>query len=204
MNEKNVLSNLIWRFSERFLAKGISLLVQIILARLLAPEVFGTVAIVMTITTVLQVFVDSGFGTALIQKKEADDLDFSSVFYFNMASCLLLYGILLPFAVILSLPAGIMGAFVSQKIAGLENNIYFQIALVMLVGLLAKNAILIVEFALQSRKHGKTVVQAAVEGAKARLRPILMTSFAFILGLMPLVFAQGVGVIGNRSIATGA
>lgn len=111
---------------------------------------------------------------------------------------------MLPFAVILSLPAGIMGAFISQKIAGLENNIYFQIALVMLVGLLAKNAILIVEFALQSRKNGNGVVQAAIEGAKARLRPILMTSFAFILGLMPLVFAQGVGVVGNRSIATGA
>ncbi|HLT64951.1 MAG TPA: efflux RND transporter permease subunit [Flavobacterium sp.] len=111
---------------------------------------------------------------------------------------------LLPMAVILSLPTGIMGAFVSQKIAGLENNIYFQIALVMLVGLLAKNAILIVEFALQRRKQGLTVVQAAVEGAKARLRPILMTSFAFILGLMPLVFAGGVGYIGNRSIGTGA
>ena len=111
---------------------------------------------------------------------------------------------LLPFAVILSLPAGIMGAFLSQKVAGLENNIYFQIALVMLVGLLAKNAILIVEFALQRRMHGESIVQAAVDGAKARLRPILMTSFAFILGLMPLVFASGVGFIGNRSIGTGA
>ena len=111
---------------------------------------------------------------------------------------------MLPFAVILSLPAGIMGAFVSQKFAGLENNIYFQIALVMLVGLLAKNAILIVEFALHNRKLGSSVVKAAVDGAKARLRPILMTSFAFILGLMPLVFAKGVGVVGNRSIATGA
>ena len=111
---------------------------------------------------------------------------------------------MLPFAVILSLPTGIMGAFLSQKVAGLENNIYFQIALVMLVGLLAKNAILIVEFALQRRKHGETIVQAAIDGAKARLRPILMTSFAFILGLMPLVFAGGVGYIGNRSIGTGA
>lgn len=111
---------------------------------------------------------------------------------------------LLPFAVILSLPAGIMGAFLSQKVAGLENNIYFQIALVMLVGLLAKNAILIVEFALQRRMHGESIIQAAVDGAKARLRPILMTSFAFILGLMPLVFASGVGFIGNRSIGTGA
>ncbi|HLW62028.1 MAG TPA: efflux RND transporter permease subunit [Flavobacterium sp.] len=111
---------------------------------------------------------------------------------------------MLPFAVLLSLPTGIMGAFLSQKVAGLENNIYFQIALVMLVGLLAKNAILIVEFALQRRKHGDSIVKAAIDGAKARLRPILMTSFAFILGLMPLVFASGVGYIGNRSIGTGA
>jgi HAE1 family hydrophobic/amphiphilic exporter-1 len=111
---------------------------------------------------------------------------------------------ILPLSVILSLPAGIMGAYVSQKIAGLENNIYFQIALVMLVGLLAKNAILIVEFALQRRQHGETIAQAAINGAISRLRPILMTSFAFILGLMPLVFAKGVGYIGNRSVGTGA
>jgi len=111
---------------------------------------------------------------------------------------------LLPFAVILSLPTGIMGAFLAQKYAGLENNIYFQIALVMLVGLLAKNAILIVEFALQRRQHGESIAESAINGAKARLRPILMTSFAFILGMMPLVFAKGVGDIGNRSIGTGA
>lgn len=111
---------------------------------------------------------------------------------------------LLPFAVIFSLPTGIMGAFLAQKLAGLENNIYFQIALVMLVGLLAKNAILIVEFAVQRRKHGETIAESAINGAKARLRPILMTSFAFILGLMPLVFAKGVGDVGNRSIGTGA
>lgn len=111
---------------------------------------------------------------------------------------------MLPFAVILSLPTGIMGAFIAQKLAGLENNIYFQIALVMLVGLLAKNAILIVEFAVQRRRHGESIVESAINGAKARLRPILMTSFAFILGLMPLVFAGGVGYIGNRSIGTGA
>lgn len=111
---------------------------------------------------------------------------------------------LLPLSVILSLPAGIMGAFWAQKLAGLENNIYFQIALVMLVGLLAKNAILIVEFAIQGRRKGQSIAQSAISGAKARLRPILMTSFAFILGLMPLVFATGVGYVGNRSIATGA
>ena len=110
----------------------------------------------------------------------------------------------LPFAVLLSVPCGMMGAYLSQWLAGLENNIYFQIALIMLVGLLAKNAILIVEFALQRRVHGMSIVQAAIDGAKARLRPILMTSFAFILGLMPLVFATGVSSAGNRSVATGA
>ncbi|WP_338732417.1 efflux RND transporter permease subunit [Mangrovimonas cancribranchiae] len=111
---------------------------------------------------------------------------------------------LLPLAVILSLPLGVFGAFFSTKIMGLENNIYFQIALIMLVGLLAKNAILIVEFALQRRRHGEGLVDAAIHGAKARLRPILMTSFAFILGLMPLVLAKGVGAEGNNSIGTGA
>jgi len=111
---------------------------------------------------------------------------------------------LLPLAVLLSLPVGIFGAFISTKFLGLQNNIYFQIALVMLVGLLAKNAILIVEFALQRRRNGESIVDAAIHGAKARLRPILMTSFAFILGLMPLVLATGVGSEGNRSIGTGA
>lgn len=111
---------------------------------------------------------------------------------------------ILPLAVLLSLPVGVMGAYLSQFVAGLENNIYFQIALVMLVGLLAKNAILIVEFAAQRRRHGMSIWQAAMEGAKSRLRPILMTSFAFILGLSPLVVSSGVGAIGNRSIGTGA
>ncbi|BDD12450.1 multidrug transporter AcrB (plasmid) [Fulvitalea axinellae] len=111
---------------------------------------------------------------------------------------------ILPFAVILSLPLGISGAYGTSWLFGLENNIYFQVALIMLLGLLAKNAILIVEYALQRRKEGMELVQAAVTGAKARLRPVLMTSFAFILGLLPLVLAQGVGASGNRSIGTGA
>jgi len=111
---------------------------------------------------------------------------------------------LLPFAVVLSLPFGVFGAYISTKFLGLENNIYFQIALIMLIGLLAKNAILIVEFALQRRKNGESIVDAAIHGAKARLRPILMTSFAFILGLMPLVLANGVGAEGNNAIGTGA
>ncbi|TXF79501.1 efflux RND transporter permease subunit [Chryseobacterium sp.] len=111
---------------------------------------------------------------------------------------------LLPLAVIISLPLGVVGAYFGQRIAGLENNIYFQIALIMLVGLLAKNAILIVEFAIQRRHHGESLAMSAINAAKARLRPILMTSFAFIFGMLPLVFASGIGSIGNRSIGTGA
>ncbi len=109
-----------------------------------------------------------------------------------------------PLAVLLSLPVGIAGAIGFVKLAGLENNIYFQVALIMLIGLLAKNAILIVEFAIQRRKQGMELMEAAIAGAKARLRPILMTSFAFIFGLMPLAFASGVGAVGNRSIGMGA
>jgi HAE1 family hydrophobic/amphiphilic exporter-1 len=111
---------------------------------------------------------------------------------------------ILPLVVVISLPLGVMGAYLGQKLFGLENNIYFQIALIMLVGLLAKNAILIVEFAVQRRHHGETIVMSAINAAKARLRPILMTSFAFIFGLLPLIFATGIGAVGNRSIATGA
>lgn len=111
---------------------------------------------------------------------------------------------LVPLSVILSLPVGIAGAIGFVKLAGLENNIYFQVALVMLIGLLAKNAILIVEFAIQRRRHGMDLLQAAIEGSKARLRPILMTSLAFIFGLLPLALATGVGAVGNRSIGMGA
>ncbi|HEY9259826.1 efflux RND transporter permease subunit, partial [Chitinophaga sp.] len=111
---------------------------------------------------------------------------------------------LLPLPVLLSLPAGIFGAFLSLKLLGLENNIYAQVALVMLIGLLGKNAILIVEFAILKNKHGSTVLAAAKEGAVSRLRPILMTSFAFIAGLIPLCIASGAGAMGNRSIGTAA
>ena len=110
----------------------------------------------------------------------------------------------LPFPVILSLPAGIFGAFFLLKILGLDNNIYAQVAVIMLIGLLGKNAVLIVEFAVQKHRAGSTVLQAAVEGAAVRFRPILMTSFAFIAGLIPLVFATGPGAIGNRTIGAAA
>lgn len=111
---------------------------------------------------------------------------------------------ILPLSVILSLPAGIFGAFLLLKLTGLENNIYAQVAMVMLIGLLGKNAVLIVEFAAQRHRAGATILQAAMEGSKARFRPILMTSFAFIAGLIPLVFASGPGKIGNRTIGTAA
>lgn len=111
--------------------------------------------------------------------------------------------LLLPLAVILSLPTGIFGAFLFLKITGLENNIYAQVALVMLIGLLGKNAILIIEFAIQHEKEGLSTLKAAVEGAVSRLRPILMTSFAFIAGLIPLCIASA-GAMGNRSIGTAA
>ncbi len=110
----------------------------------------------------------------------------------------------LPLPVILSLPAGIFGAFLFLKLLGLENNIYAQVAMVMLIGLLGKNAVLIVEFAAQKHAAGKTVLQAAIEGAASRFRPILMTSFAFIAGLIPLVFATGPGAVGNRTIGSAA
>lgn len=111
---------------------------------------------------------------------------------------------ILPLSILFSLPVGIAGAFIFAKLMGIENNIYLQISLIMLIGLLAKNAILIVEFALQRRQGGMPVMQAAIEGAVARLRPILMTSIAFIVGLLPLIVAGGVGANGNRSIGVGA
>lgn len=116
---------------------------------------------------------------------------------------------ILPLAVIFSLPVGLAGVFIFIFVAlmngsGIVNNIYVQISLVMLIGLLAKNAILIVEYAIQRRQQGMSIVDAAVNGAVARLRPILMTSFAFIFGLMPLMFASGAGATGNRSIGISA
>jgi HAE1 family hydrophobic/amphiphilic exporter-1 len=110
----------------------------------------------------------------------------------------------LPLPIILSLPVGIFGAFFLLKVLGLNNNIYAQIAMVMLIGILGKNAVLIVEFAVQRHRTGKSAMESAIEGAAARLRPILMTSFAFIAGLIPLVVATGPGAIGNRTIGAAA
>ena len=111
---------------------------------------------------------------------------------------------ILPLGVILSVPAGLMGSFIFAQFMGVENNIYMQIALIMLIGLLAKNAILITEFALDRRKTGMSVADAAISGAVSRLRPILMTSLAMVIGLLPLMFAHGVGANGNSTLGTGA
>ncbi|REC62005.1 hydrophobe/amphiphile efflux-1 family RND transporter [Chryseobacterium pennae] len=111
---------------------------------------------------------------------------------------------ILPFAVLIAIPVGLSGVFVGITFAELSNNIYVQIALVMLIGLLAKNGILIVEFAIQRRRAGKSLIASAVEGAKARLRPILMTSLAFITGLLPLIFVVGPSAMGNHSIGYAA
>ncbi len=111
---------------------------------------------------------------------------------------------ILPWSVILSIPFGLMGTFIFAQIFGITNNIYLQIALIMLIGLLAKNAILIVEFAIERRRMGMSIVKAAIDGASARLRPILMTSLAMIIGLLPMMFATGAGANGNRALGTGS
>jgi len=111
---------------------------------------------------------------------------------------------IIPLAVVFSLPVGVFGSFMLLKLMGLENNIYAQVGLIMLIGLLGKNAVLIVEFAVQKRQEGATILEAAIEGARVRFRPILMTSFAFIAGLIPLIIATGAGAIGNRTIGASA
>ncbi|WP_192348334.1 efflux RND transporter permease subunit [Algoriphagus sp. Y33] len=111
---------------------------------------------------------------------------------------------IIPLAVVFSLPAGVFGSFFLLKLMGLDNDIYAQIGLIMLVGLLGKNAVLIVEFAVQKRQEGMSIFEAAIEGAKVRFRPILMTSFAFIAGLIPLIMASGAGAIGNHTIGASA
>lgn len=111
---------------------------------------------------------------------------------------------IIPLAVLLSLPAGVFGSFLLLKTMGLANNIYAQIGLIMLVGLLGKNAVLIVEFAVQHHQAGASILDSAIEGARVRFRPILMTSFAFIAGLIPLVIASGPGAVGNHTIGASA
>ena len=117
--------------------------------------------------------------------------------------CALYESIFIPLAVILSVPFGLAGSFIFAKIWGLENNIYMQTGLIMLIGLLAKTAILLTEFASTRRREGMSITEAALSAAKARLRPILMTSLTMVFGLLPLAFSVGVGANGNRSLGVG-
>lgn len=158
-----------------------------------------------------------GYEYAGMTREEANSSSNATAIIFGL--CLLFVYLLLsaqyesyilPLAVILSIPFGLMGTFIFADVALfsgmalITNNIYLQIALIMLIGLLAKNAILIVEFALERRRTGMSIVKAAIDGATARLRPILMTSLALIIGLLPLMFAHGVGANGNRALGTGS
>lgn len=111
---------------------------------------------------------------------------------------------ILPLAVLLSIPFGLAGSFIFAQFMGVDNNIYMQVGLIMLIGLLAKNAILIVEFAVDRRRQGMSILWSAIAGSAARLRPILMTSLAMVIGLLPMMFASGVGANGNSTIGTSA
>ncbi|HEX2968503.1 MAG TPA: efflux RND transporter permease subunit [Bacteroidales bacterium] len=154
----------------------------------------------------------AGFGYEYSGVSREEEASGSQTIYIFILSLLFVYFLLsalyesylLPLAVLLSLPVGLTGIFVFAAIFGIDNNIYTQISLIMLIGLLAKNAILIVEFASARREKGMSIVAAAAEGAKVRLRPILMTSLAFIIGILPLVFSTGAGANGNRSIGFSA
>ncbi|HNW76548.1 MAG TPA: efflux RND transporter permease subunit [Bacteroidales bacterium] len=153
-----------------------------------------------------------GYGYEFSGVSREEQSSSSQTVYIFLLSVLFVYFLLsalyesylLPLAVLLSLPVGLSGIFVFAKVFDINNNIYMQISMIMLIGLLAKNAILIVEFAAARRRKGMPIVTAAIEGAKARLRPILMTSLAFIFGIMPLMFSVGAGANGNQSIGFSA
>lgn len=173
---------------------------------------YSSGAAIKAVTEVAQKSLPRGFGIDWAGISKDEVAQGNTAIYIFLISLIFVYLLLsaqyesfiLPLPVILSLPAGIFGAFLLLKLSGLENNIYAQVAMVMLIGLLGKNAVLVVEFAVQKHAAGKTVLQAAIDGAASRFRPILMTSFAFIAGLLPLVFATGPGAVGNRTIGSAA
>lgn len=125
------------------------------------------------------------------------------VVFIYLIPCALYESLFIPLAVILSVPFGLAGSFLFARMFGLENNIYLQTGLIMLIGLLSKTAILLTEYAAERRQHGMSIAQAAISAAKVRLRPILMTSLTMIFGMLPLMFASGVGANGNASIGVG-
>lgn len=125
------------------------------------------------------------------------------VVFIYLILCALYESLFIPIAVILSVPFGLAGSFLFAKMFGLENNIYLQTGLIMLIGLLAKTAILLTEYASERRRHGMTITQAAISAAQVRLRPILMTSLTMIFGMLPMMFSSGVGANGNISIGVG-
>jgi hydrophobic/amphiphilic exporter-1 (mainly G- bacteria), HAE1 family len=173
---------------------------------------YGSGEAIMAIKDVAGKTLPPGFGFEFSGVTREEQKSGSQAIYVFILSILFVYFLLsalyesylLPFAVLLSLPVGLAGTFVFARIFGIDNNIYTQISLIMLIGLLSKNAILIVEFASSRREQGMSVLKAAAEGAKARFRPIIMTSLAFIFGVMPLMMATGAGANGNRSIGTSA
>ena len=125
------------------------------------------------------------------------------VVFIYLILCALYESLFIPWAVLLSVPFGLAGSFLFARMFGLENNIYLQIGLLMLIGLLAKTAILMTEYASERRRSGMTIIQAVTSAAQARLRPILMTSLTMIFGMIPLAFSNGVGANGNISIGVG-
>ncbi len=175
-------------------------------------EGYGSGDAMAAISEVAEQTLPQGFGYEYSGVSREEQSSGAQTIYIFILSVLFVYFLLsalyesylLPLAVLLSLPVGLAGVFVFAAIFGIDNNIYTQISLIMLIGLLSKNAILIVEFASARREKGMTVVDSAIEGAKVRLRPILMTSLAFIIGITPLMFSTGAGASGNKSIGFSA
>ena len=151
-----------------------------------------------------------GFEFGGITREEARSTSSSLIIYgicivlIYLILCAFYESFLIPLAVIISVPCGLMGSFLFAKLFGLENNIYLQTGVIMLIGLLAKTAILITEYAGKRRKAGMSLTQAAIGAAKVRLRPILMTALTMVFGMLPLMFSTGVGANGNSSLGTGA
>ncbi len=175
-------------------------------------EGYGAGGAMLAIKEVAKQYLPQGYGYEFSGLSREEEKSGSQTIIIFMLSLLFVYFLLsalyesylLPLAVLLSLPVGLAGTYVFVRIFGIDNNIYTQISMIMLIGLLAKNAILIVEFAAARREKGMSIVNAAIEGSKARLRPVLMTSLAFIFGIMPLMFSTGAGANGNKSIGVSA